>query len=241
MRIWIQKPQDNIADANDPPRPSLSTRTDGWKSWCRSDFRVAIASLHFTTLSTQRMEPLADLAAGNSPPNKSLHLDYLSMALPFAFGKALINRHRTVTCTALMAMLSLSLSSLSSTIIVVNPALKPIQIPLVQMTEFGISDTLNDLTDFAASAVVTHAIFEGVSPFPKLTTRFFALPTFNKTDTPYGNVSATVPITFQCQAIRSMANCAKATVALTSRLNNSATAFVASGGGLPDGCTYNFT
>jgi hypothetical protein len=195
---------------------------------------MAITKLHF---ALQRMEPLADLAAGNSPSNKSLHLDYLSMTLPLSFWNALINRHRTVACTALMAILSLSLSSLSSAIIVVRTIRRPIPISLVQLSEFGISNGLSDLTDYAASAAVTYAIFVGTSNFPPFTTVFFALPWF----TPYGNASATVPITFQCQAIRSMANCEMATITSTTRLNNTATAFVASAGGLPDGCTYNFT
>jgi hypothetical protein len=193
---------------------------------------VAITSLHFTS---QRMGPLADLAAGNSPPNKSLHLDYLSMTLPLVFWNALINRHRTVASTALMAILSLSLSSLSATILVVNITPKPVPVPLVQVTEFGISPSQSDLTDYTASAAVTNAIFEGISPFPKFTTRFFALPVFNKTE------SVMVPVTFQCQAIRSMANCEMATITSTTRLNSTATAFVASGGGLPNGCTFNFT
>jgi hypothetical protein len=80
------------------------------------------------------MGPLFDLAAGNSPPEKSIHLDYLSMALPLVFCNSLINRHRTIACTALMAILSLSLSSLSATILVVNTIRKPIPIPLVQLS-----------------------------------------------------------------------------------------------------------
>jgi hypothetical protein len=38
-----------------------------------------------------------------------------------------------------------------------------------------------------------------------------------------------------------MANCEFATITSTTQPNNTATAFVASGGGLPNGCTYNFT
>ena len=198
---------------------------------------VAITSLHFTS---QRMGPLFDLAAGNSPPEKSIHLDYLSMALPLVFCNALINRHRTIACTALMAILSLSLSSLSATILVVNTIRKPIPISLVQVSEFGIDGSLSDITDYTASAAITYAIFQGNNPFPTFTTRHFALPSFNTTDIPYSNVSAMGPVTFQCQAIRSMANCEMATIISTTRLNDTATAFVASGGGLPNGCTYDF-
>jgi hypothetical protein len=111
----------------------------------------------------------------------------------------------------------------------------------MQMTEFGISDGLSDLTDYAAAAAVTYAIFEGISPFPTFTTPLFALPTFNQTDNPNSNTSFMLPVTFQCQAIRPMANCEMATITSTTRLNNTATAFVASGGGLPNGCMYNFT
>ena len=187
------------------------------------------------------MEPLADLAAGNSQPNKSLHLDYLSMALPLVFWKALTNRHRTVACTALMAILSLSLSSLSSTILVVGAARRPVPIFLRQMTELNINNSLNEsLTDYAASAALTYAtIIAGSSP--PFTTRSFALPVFNTSDTPYSNASIKEPVTFQCQAIHSMANCEMATITSTTRINNTATKFMASGGGLPSDCTFNFT
>jgi hypothetical protein len=201
---------------------------------------VAINSLHFTS---QRMEPLADLAAGNSHPNKSLHLDYLSMELPLAFWNAIINRHRTVVCTAFMAIMALSLSALSSTILVVETARKPMAISLVPSRGLGISDSVADISDYTATAAITYAFFEGViivagiSRLPAFTTRFFALPWFGY---PYGNSSATAPITFQCQAIHSMANCESATITTTTRLNDTATEFVASGGGLPNGCTYNF-
>jgi hypothetical protein len=193
---------------------------------------VSINSLHFTS---QRMGPLADLAAGNSSPNKSIYLDYLSMTQPLVFWNAIINRHRMVACTASMAILSLLLSSLSSATFVVNNTPKPIPISLVQMTEFGIDPSRSDLTGFSASAAVTNAIFEGISHFPTFTTAFFALPTFNRTE------SVTIPVTFQCQAICSMANCEMANITSTTHLNNTATAFVASGGGLPNGCTFNFT
>jgi Protein of unknown function (DUF3433) len=175
-----------------------------------------------------------------SPPEKSIHLDYLSMALPFVFFNALINRHRTIACTALMAILSLLLSSLSATIFVVYTIRMPMQIPLVQVTEFGIDGGLSDITDYTASAAITYAIFEGISPFPIFTTPDFALPNFNITGPPHGNVSVMGHVTFQCQAIRSMANCKMATIMSTTRLNDTATAFVASGGGLPNNCTYDF-
>ena len=187
------------------------------------------------------MEPLADLAAGNSQPNKSLHLDYLSMTLPLVFWNALTNRHRTVACTALMAIFSLSLSSLSSTILVVGTPRKPMPIFLRQMTEFAISSNLTEsLTDYAGSAALTYALFIG-SPPPPFTTPSFALPEFNISDTPYNNTSIKVPVSFRCQAIHSMANCEMATITSTTRINNTATKFTASGGGLPNDCTFNFT
>jgi hypothetical protein len=193
---------------------------------------VAINSLHFTS---QRMGPLADLAAGNSSPNKSIYLDYLSMTRPLVFWNAIINRHRMVACTASMAILSLSLPSLSTATFVVKITPKPIPISLVQTTEFGIGPGQSDLTDYTASTAATNAIFHNISNFPTFTTAYFALPAFKKTE------SVMIPVTFQCQAIRSMANCEMANVTLTTHLNNTATAFVASGGGLPNGCTFNFT
>jgi len=194
---------------------------------------LSIASLHFTS---QRMEPLAELAAGQSPPNKSLNLDYLSMTLPFALWNALVNRHRTVAYTAWMAIMSLSLSSLSSTIFVVKTVPKPRLISLLQTTEFGITSDLSDLTKMTSSAAITYALFAGGGSYPKYTSSFFALPAWNRTN---GTVS--VPVTFQSQAIRSMANCQPAIITSTIYPNSSATTFVASGGGLPNGCAFNFT
>jgi len=142
-----------------------------------------------------------------------------------------------------MAIMALLLSALSSTILVVETAHKPMVICLVPLRGLGISDSVADISDYTATAAITYAFFEGViivagvSHLPTFTTRFFTLPWFGY---PYGNSSAMAPITFQCQAIHSMANCESATITTMTRLNDTVTEFVESGGGLPNGCTYNF-
>jgi hypothetical protein len=224
---------------------SLANRSLGIGHWAwtlppvaiATALSVAITSLHFIS---QRLEPLSDLAAGQSLPKRSLHLDYLSMALPFTFWNALNNRHLMVAGTACMTALALGLSSLSATIFVVNTVQKPVQISLLQSTGFGLDGDLSSFTDFVASAAITYAIIAGNGgSFPTYTTPNFALPVYNRTNNPSGE--PLVPVTFQSQAIHSMANCEFATITSTQRPNNTATRFVAGGGGLPSGCTYNFT
>jgi hypothetical protein len=109
---------------------------------------------------------------------------------------------------------------------------------LVQSTVFGIVDNLNNLTDFAASAAVTYSIFTGDASFPKYTSKYFALPVFNRTDTAY--VNASLPVTFEAEAIHSLANCEFSTITSTTHPSDTTTTFMASGAGLPKGCHIQF-
>ena len=193
---------------------------------------LSVAALHFTA---QRMEPLADLAAGRSVSTRSLHLDYLSMPLPLVFFRARRNRHHTVALTAWMTICAPALTSLSSTIFVIQTDRKPSPVYLIQTTRFGVTSN-RDLTDFSASAAITYALFADNATFPKYTSKFFALPAFNRSYT--NNVS--VPVSFYAQAIHSQANCQLANVTSVASPNSSVSSFVASGGGLPNGCTFEF-
>ncbi|KAG7092022.1 hypothetical protein E1B28_008404 [Marasmius oreades] len=74
----------------------------------------------WTDIEIKKLQPYVDLVQGNSPPHKSLLLDYTRTHNFFVWFDALSNRHYTVTIAALLALASLAFQPLSASLLEVR-------------------------------------------------------------------------------------------------------------------------
>lgn len=151
---------------------------------------VAVASIlvalwTWTDIEIKKMQPYVDLVHGDSPPHRSLLLDYTRTNNFIVWTSAAYNRHYLVALASLMVVLSLAFQPLAAALLVVKDTWLPEpDVTLNNLAAIGLNQGLqfNDLTAFVtaagyASASVLYRL--GAPPFTNgpYTVAPFQLPT----------------------------------------------------------------
>ncbi|KAF9476818.1 hypothetical protein BDN70DRAFT_862706 [Pholiota conissans] len=114
-----------------------------------------VALWAWTDIEIKKMQPYVDLVHGDSPPHRSLLLDYTRDNNFFVWTRAAKNQHYLVAIASLMVLVTLSFQPLAAALLVVRDTW--IQLPDVTMTNLasiGLNQNsqFNDLTSFLAGA-----------------------------------------------------------------------------------------
>ncbi|KAF9444645.1 hypothetical protein P691DRAFT_836023 [Macrolepiota fuliginosa MF-IS2] len=170
---------------------------------------VIVAMWAWTDIEIKKMQPYVDLVHGDSPPHRSLLLDYTRHNNFFVWTRAAANKHYLVALASLMALLALSFQPLAAALLVVRDTWFPQPgVTVNNLAALGLNqdNQFNDLTSFLtasgyAGASVLYDL--GDPPFihQQYTIGGFDLPTFIATNgTVIANTTAvkTVP---NCQPI----------------------------------------
>ncbi|KAF7761476.1 hypothetical protein Agabi119p4_9468 [Agaricus bisporus var. burnettii] len=174
---------------------------------------ILVALWSWTEVEIKKMQPYVDLVHGDSPPHRSLLLDYTRHNNFFVWLRAAANKHYLVALASLMALLALAFQPLSAALLSVRDIWFPLDgIPSTNRFLLGLNQNLqfSDLTSFLtgagyAGAAVLYSL--GNPPFIKdgYTLGPFDLPTSLTT-----NGTAVANTT----AVKSISNCQPVTVNL---------------------------
>ncbi|KAK0438352.1 uncharacterized protein EV420DRAFT_1212338 [Desarmillaria tabescens] len=132
---------------------------------------VIVALWTWTDIEIKKMQPYVDLVHGDSPPKRSLLLDYTRTNNFFVWSRAAANKHYLVALASLMVLLSLTFQPLAAALLVVRDTWWGLPDTTVNtLAAIGLNQNQNfdDLTSFLtaagfASASVLYNL--GNSPF----------------------------------------------------------------------------
>ncbi|KAF8198632.1 hypothetical protein BJ912DRAFT_31550 [Pholiota molesta] len=169
---------------------------------------LIVASWAWTDIEIKKMQPYVDLVHGDSPPHRSLLLDYTRDNNFFVWRRAAANRHYLVAIASLMALLTLSFQPLAAALLVVKDTY--IQLPDVTMTnlaKIGLNQDSQfaDLTSFLSGAGYAGASVLYDLPAPPFiqvpyTVAPFELPISTTNGTAFANTTALKTFT-GCQSV----------------------------------------
>jgi len=130
---------------------------------------ILVALWAWTDIEIKKMQPYVDLVHGDSPPHRSLLLDYTRSNNFIVWTQAARNKHYLVALTTLMVLLSLTFQPLAGALLIVNNTW--FQLPDVTVhntAHLGLNqDTnFNDLTSFltAAGFASSSSLFDVPNP-----------------------------------------------------------------------------
>ncbi|KDR73211.1 hypothetical protein GALMADRAFT_72477, partial [Galerina marginata CBS 339.88] len=116
---------------------------------------VVVALWTWTDVEIKKIQPYVDLVHGDSPPHRSLLLDYTRHNNFLVWTHAASNRHYLVALASLMVILSLSFQPLAAALLVVKDTwMQAPDITLKNLAAIGLNQNLqfNDLTSFLTGA-----------------------------------------------------------------------------------------
>ncbi|KAF8067656.1 hypothetical protein FPV67DRAFT_1581278 [Lyophyllum atratum] len=116
---------------------------------------ILVALWTWTDIEIKKMQPYVDLVHGDSPPHRSLLLDYTRTNNFVVWTNAAYNKHYLVALASLMVVLSLAFQPLAAALLVVKDTWLPEpDITLNNLAAIGLNQDLqfNDLTAFVTAA-----------------------------------------------------------------------------------------
>ncbi|KAK0211432.1 hypothetical protein IW262DRAFT_1467913 [Armillaria fumosa] len=116
---------------------------------------VIVALWTWTDIEIKKMQPYVDLVHGDSPPKRSLLLDYTRTNNFFVWSRAAANKHYLVALTSLMALLSLTFQPLAAALLVVRDTwwgLPDATVNTLAAIGLNQNENFNDLTSFLTAA-----------------------------------------------------------------------------------------
>ncbi|KAL1674633.1 hypothetical protein EV122DRAFT_281875 [Schizophyllum commune] len=166
------------------------------------------AAAAWTDFEVKKMQPYIDLAHGNSPPHRSLLLDYTRQNNFIVWASAAHNRHYAVTLTTAMVLLSLALQPLAAALLTVRDVwLQGDENTVNRISSISLATDLtdSDLTPFLtaagfASANVLYDLKEPSFIHDGYTIAPFELPTNPPNSTVTANTTAMKSST-NCRAV----------------------------------------
>jgi hypothetical protein len=114
-----------------------------------------VAMWVWTDTEIKKMQPYVDLVHGDSPPERSLLLDYTRHNNFFVWGRAAGNRHYLVALASLMVLLTFSFQPLASALLVTKETwMQEPDMLVANQRALGLTNSsqFNDLTTFLAGA-----------------------------------------------------------------------------------------
>ncbi|THU96519.1 hypothetical protein K435DRAFT_797270 [Dendrothele bispora CBS 962.96] len=183
---------------------------------------IVTAMWTWTDYEIKKMQPYVDLSHGDSPPHRSLLLDYTRSNNFFTFPKATRNRHYVVALASLMVILTLTFQPLAAALLETRQTWWSLpSMDLTQLMQVG----LNQGQDFGdLSAFLTAAGFASASvmytnlPPPRFISVPYTVAPFQlpSTDTAQGGIEANGTVLFaNSTAIKSIAGCEPLDVNMT--------------------------
>ncbi|KAL9709934.1 hypothetical protein Ac2012v2_006994 [Leucoagaricus gongylophorus] len=167
---------------------------------------ILVTMWTWTDIEIKKLQPYVDLVHGDSPPHRSLLLDYTRHNNFFVWTRAAANKHYLVVLASLMALLSLSFQPLAAALLSVRNTW--MSQPGVNVSNRGAislnqNNQFNDLTAFlTASGYAGASVLYGLGDPPFIhqgyTVGLFDLPSFIVNN---GSVIANTT------AIKSKSNC----------------------------------
>jgi len=160
---------------------------------------MVVAMWAWTDSEIKKIQPYVDLVHGDSPPHRSLLLDYTRYNNLVVWTRATSNRHYLVALASLMVILTLSFQPLAAALLFVQDTWwREIGITIKNQAALGLNQGLqfNDLTAFMTSAGFAGAsvMYDLPPPAfvrPPYTVAPFELPTFvTKNGTVFANTTA---------------------------------------------------
>ncbi|KAG5637195.1 hypothetical protein H0H81_005408 [Sphagnurus paluster] len=116
---------------------------------------VLVAMWTWTDIEIKKMQPYVDLVHGDSPPHRSLLLDYTRTNNFVVWTNAARNKHYLVALASLMVVLSLAFQPLAAALLVVKDTWwRAPDVTLNNLGALGLNQDLqfNDLTSFVTAA-----------------------------------------------------------------------------------------
>ncbi|KAJ3778951.1 hypothetical protein FB446DRAFT_268736 [Lentinula raphanica] len=116
---------------------------------------ILVALWAWTDIEIKKMQPYVDLVHGDSPPHRSLLLDYTRSNNFIVWTYAARNRHYLVALTTLMVLLTLSFQPLAGALLIVkNTWWQMPDINIHNTAQLGLNQNTNfqDLTSFLTAA-----------------------------------------------------------------------------------------
>uniref|UniRef100_A0A0W0FJG3 Uncharacterized protein n=1 Tax=Moniliophthora roreri TaxID=221103 RepID=A0A0W0FJG3_MONRR len=144
-----------------------------------------VAMWTWTDIEIKKMQPYVDLVHGDSPPHRSLLLDYTRTNNFVVWIHALSNRHFTVFLASLMLLTSLSFQPLSAALLDVRNvwwSIPDASIPVRSVLGLNNSAVSGDLTSFLASAGFAGATALYDLPQPPFTNGMYTIMEFDFPD-----------------------------------------------------------
>ncbi|PPQ90530.1 hypothetical protein CVT25_015820 [Psilocybe cyanescens] len=174
---------------------------------------VVVAMWAWTDIEIKKIQPYVDLVHGNSPPHRSLLLDYTRQNNFLVWTQAASNKHYLVALATLMVLMTLSFQPLASALLVVKDTwteIPNVNTKNIQAISLNQNLQFNDLSSFLAAAGYAGAsvLYDlAPPPFVRLpyTVAEFTLPTVVSNGTVFANTNA----------IKSNTNCQAAQVQMT--------------------------
>ncbi|KAF9521556.1 hypothetical protein CPB83DRAFT_865412 [Crepidotus variabilis] len=133
---------------------------------------LLVAMWASTDAEIKKMQPYVDLVHGDSPPKKSLLLDYTRYNSLMVWGRAAMNRHYLVALASLMVILTLSFQPLASALLSVREIWwQEPDMTVQNLKALGLNQNIqfNDLTYFMAGAGYSGASLLYTLPQPPFT------------------------------------------------------------------------
>ncbi|PBK94756.1 hypothetical protein ARMGADRAFT_1164356 [Armillaria gallica] len=116
---------------------------------------VIVALWTWTDIEIKKMQPYVDLVHGDSPPKRSLLLDYTRTNNFFVWSRAAANKHYLVALASLMVLLSLTFQPLAAALLVVRDTwwgLPDATVNTLAAIGLNQNEDFDDLTSFLTAA-----------------------------------------------------------------------------------------
>ncbi|KAF8962330.1 hypothetical protein BDZ97DRAFT_1122718 [Flammula alnicola] len=170
---------------------------------------AVVALWAWTDIEIKKIQPYVDLVHGDSPPHRSLLLDYTRDNNFFVWTRAASNRHYLVALASLMVILTLSFQPLAAALLIVKDTWTQLpDVTMKNLAAIGLNQNLqfNDLTSFLTGAGYAGASILYDLPAPPFisvpyTVAPFELPvTLTNNGTAFANTTALKSST-GCQSV----------------------------------------
>ncbi|KAG6888940.1 hypothetical protein C0995_004795 [Termitomyces sp. Mi166 len=199
---------------------------------------ILVALWSWTDIEIKKMQPYVDLVHGDSPPHRSLLLDYTRTNNFIVWTSAASNRHYLVALTSLMVLLSLLFQPLSAALLTVKDTWLPLpDLTLNNLGAIGLNQDpqFRDLTSFMTAAGFASASVLYSLPNPPFTHDQYTIAPF---ELPIDVVSNGTVIA-NTTAVKSESGCLPVQVNMTSSNDGSGTWI--NSAGPSNGCDITWT
>ncbi|KAJ3788686.1 hypothetical protein GGU10DRAFT_285725 [Lentinula aff. detonsa] len=175
----------------------------------------------WTDIEIKKMQPYVDLVHGDSPPHRSLLLDYTRSNNFIVWTHAARNKHYLVALTTLMVLLTLSFQPLAGALLIVrNTWWQMPDINIHNTAHLGLNQNSNflDLTSFLTAAGFASSSSLYDLPDPPFISGPYTVASF---ELPGGIETNGTVLFVNTTALKSNPGCQAADVTMTSLANNS--------------------